>query len=135
MLLTRKIFSIALTILILAYSGGISITKHLCEGKVIAKAVNAEVKKCKKSESLSLSTNSEERQFNERSCCDTESMFFQANAFEKNASDLNYSVATLTTPITFDLALVLDEPSFIIFGLSPPIVGPPIYLAYEQFLI
>lgn len=135
MQLAKKIFAQFLILIVVGYSGGINIAKHLCDGVVVAKAVNSEVNVCKKAkESSSPLTNNPS--VSKRSCCDTEFSFFQSDDYSKSSVSLDLCVDALfidyleITPPIFSV-----DNSVIPNYVPPPILDKPVYVVYEQYLI
>lgn len=131
----KKIFAQFLILILIGYSGGINIAKHLCDGKVVAKAINSEVHVCKKAkESSSPLTN--DPSISKRSCCDTEFSFFQSDDYSQSSVSLDFTVDALfidyleiTPPIfTVNNSVI---PNYVL----PPILDKPVYVVYEQYLI
>lgn len=134
MILARKIFSFLLVVLVLGYAGGINIAKHLCEGKVVAKALNSEVKVCKKAkESKTPSTNYPS--ISEQSCCDTEFSFFQSDDFSENQVSLDFTLDSffIHDAFTVPVLITVNQPLYNYF--PPPLYSKPLHVVYEQYLI
>ena len=134
MLLAKKIFSQILILIVVGYSGGINIAKHLCDGDVVAKALNSEVKICKKAEE-SKTPRTNDPSFSEQSCCDTEFSFFQSDDFSQDEVSIDFSIEMFSHEYSDELPeIVSDIPSYSDYS-PPPLISEPIYVVHEQYLI
>lgn len=135
MQLAKKIFAQFLILIVIGYSGGINIAKHLCDGEVVAKAVNSEVRVCNKAcETNSPLTN--DPSISELSCCDTEFSFFKSDDFSENFVSTDFSVETFFfEPQDFTPSIFTVDNSTLPNYVPPPILDKPVYVVYEQYLI
>ena len=130
--LVKRILSFLLVILIVGYSGGINIAKHLCDGEVVAKALNHEVTVCKKAASTTPLT--DDPSYSEKSCCDTEVSFFQSDTFSKTSVSFEFISSTIITHNYVPRVITLNNHSELIYT-PPSLYDPPIYEFIEQYLI
>lgn len=132
MQLAKKIFSLLLVVLVVGYSGGINIAKHLCDGEVVAKAVNHEVKVCNKAESTT--PFSDDPSYSKKSCCDTELNFFQSDTFSKTSVVFDFFAVPTQVEVFVPTEIASSDNSE--QNYSPPLLhSPPIYEFIEQYLI
>jgi len=133
MILAKQIAIIFLSLVTLSYSGGIAITKHYCKNKIVDKAINSEVKKCKKA--AAAKPFSGETEYQKPSCCSTDFGFFKSSDFE-NANIELLSVTHYETPIWTSKPVVSAKNSFVeSHQKSPPLSKLPIYVLVESYLI
>jgi len=131
--LFKKILSLFLVGIVLSFSGGLQIGKHLCNGEVVSRAINYEVDVCKKAkEAAALSCDIETMSL--KSCCDTQLDFFQTDTFSKIIS-----LSAVYLPVS---AIKIPEPPFSSFqSLVPEVLkfqnikGPPLFKLIESYLI
>ena len=130
-----QILNLLLAFLFVGYAGGINVGKHLCNGDVVSRAINFEVKVCKKA-AVSIDYG-DETSVQKKSCCDTEIDFFKSFSFEKTNIVAPAQIAQFT-------AAIHDVQSFSIpqnrtqFKLpKPPLLATTtaIYIKIERFLI
>ena len=132
--LLKKIITFVLILLFAGYAGGISISKHLCKGKVVAKAVNREVKVCNKAKS-STTPFTENTSYSEKSCCDTEVDFFQSDTFSKGKTALQTVALFKPLPVTDKLVRIAPVILFRALPAPPLLHNAPVYKAIERYLI
>jgi hypothetical protein len=132
MLIAKKIFSFFLIILVVGYSGGINIAKHLCNGEVVAKALNHQVKICKKAQLSSPSR--DHSSFSKKSCCDTEFSLFNSDTFSKINVGFEFLKADITFETTFLLEVLSEDTSEKDYS-HPQLHRLPIYDFIEKYLI
>ena len=128
----KKILSIFLLLVVVAYSGGIKISKHLCKGKVVSRAINHEAKVCKRAK---CEINFSDRTaVSKKSCCDSESDFFKSFNFEENTTANNFILANAYFYFpTISIPVITSTSSRVDYYEPPPNV--PIYIRVERFLI
>ena len=123
--------------MVLGFSGGMSIGKHLCEGEVVSKAINFDVKKCKKAAEAPLENNGLNGFIHSEPCCDTEGSFFKTLAFEMGSVFELQDIAL--EPVIHKLTNVPDvRPNIelVVTGLDPPrLSGLSLLIRIERFLI
>lgn len=129
----KKIVSFFLIGIILSFSGGLHIGKHLCNGEVVARAINHEVDLCKMAKEAAVQSCNIES-ISLKSCCDTELDFFHSDSFSKT---LSLSAVYLPVPairipepaLSSFQSIVLDVQQF------QNIKGPPLFKLIESYLI
>ena len=129
----KKTLSIILLLVVVAYSGGVSISKHLCKGKVVSRAINSEAKVCKKAKcELHIS---DRTSVSKKSCCDSKSDFFKSFNFEENPAANNFILATAEILFRTISIPVITSTSSRVDYYEPPPNEIPIYIQVESFLI
>jgi hypothetical protein len=131
--LFRKIVSFFLIGIILSFSGGLHIGKHLCNGDVVSRAINHEVDVCKKAKDAAI-LSCDIATISLKSCCETELDFFHSDSFSKTLS-----LSAVYLPVA---AIIIPEPALSSFQSMVPdvqdiqnIKGPPLFKLMESYLI
>lgn len=133
MILAKQIAIILLSLVTLSYSGGIAITKHYCKNKIVDKAINSEVKKCKKA--TASKPFSGETEYQKPSCCSTDFGFFKSSDYENTNTEL-LSIAHFETPFCSTNPVVKVKSLFVeSHQKAPPLSKNPIYILVESYLI
>lgn len=133
--LIKQIVAVFLSLLVLGFSSGITISKHFCKNELVDLAINSSVKKCKGAKKYSLPAPGVS--FSEKSCCTDEVARFQTADFSINFPQL---------VINQDLVLVAHTALPIKIGQNkrvllvprahaPPLQNRRIHIIHEQFLI
>jgi len=134
MILIRKTIAIFLLLTVVAYSGGVSISKHFCKGKITSRAFNTAAKPCKKASCKKHQTR--ELGYTKPSCCNTEQDFFKSFNFEKNQVSQSFVLAI--AEMVYPKLIVSDYTSSTKLRVEfykPPPDPTPIYVRIERYLI
>ena len=133
MIFVKQIAIIFLSLVTLSYSGGIAITKHYCKNKVVAKAINSEVKKCNKA--TNATPFSGETEYQIPSCCSTDFGFFKSSDFEDSQVEI-LTIAHFDIPVYFLKPVIIEKNLFVAsHQKAPPLSKRPIYVMVESYLI
>ena len=129
----RKILSFFLVGVILSFSGGLHLGKHLCNGDVVARAINYEVSVCKKAREAALEIPAGPS-VSEKSCCDTQLDFFQTHSFAKVISlfALYLPAKLITVPQPETTKTANAQPEVL---ACENLKGPPLFKLIEHYLI
>jgi len=129
----KKILTILLLLVLVAYSGGVSISKHLCKGKIVTRAFNSEAKVCKRAKKQTVF--SDVTSVSKPSCCDNEHDFFKSFTFEKNTpfKPLVLAAAEISFPC-ISIPVITSTSSRVDY-YEPPPGRLPTYLKIECLLI
>lgn len=133
-MILRKIASVFLLLVFLAFSGGIHIGKHFCKGELIDLAINSKVDKCNKT--ISFEYPEKGLAFSQLSCCNTEVDFYQADHSQKESID-NFTTLSFTTSYVDDLIELINTSARIDESIPPLLIHhtPPLFILHESYLI
>ena len=128
-LLLRYIYVFLIGSSILAYSGGISISKHYCAGDLVSKSINVTNDACS-----DMNTPLNKEGYNKVSCCLDEFHFYQASEYDHLTKDIA-SVAVLNKDFDtyVDKKITNSRTRFALLAKPPPDL--PIYLKVRHLLI
>lgn len=129
----RKILSLFLIGVILSFSGGLHLGKHLCNGDVVARAINYEVSVCKKAKEAALLIPAEPS-VSEKSCCDTDLDFFHTHAFSAEFSFFAFYLLAkaIRFPQPETTNTLSAQPEVLV---CENLKGPPLFKLIEHYLI
>tara|TARA_R110000868_G_scaffold146835_1_gene367860 strand:+ start:319 stop:747 length:429 start_codon:yes stop_codon:yes gene_type:complete len=132
--LIRKIVSLFLVGIILSFSGGLHVAKHLCNGDVVARAINHEVELCKKAREAKAAPSCDLESVSSKSCCDTEIEFFHTDSFSKVFSLFTIPLAQ---PFQWQPQQIFSpsESTFTNLREFQNLKGPPLFMLIEHYLI
>lgn len=130
----KNITAVFLVATVLAFSGGLNISIHLCKGEIVSKALNGNAEKCKGASTFAGPLSSG-LSFSKKSCCDSESGFYKTFSFEKTAvAKANFQAAIVfTTPVTIQKPIAAQVLITRIKG--PPLPSVKLHKVLEQYLI
>lgn len=129
MTLLKKFIALFISILIIAYSGGISIAQHYCADNLKSTHLNTPITSCLGEEETPCKPG-----INKAPCCQDEYSFFETHAFDKNGKT-TITFAEISNVRDFKLPSIIEtiEETLHNYSLPPPDVKS--YIRHEQFLI
>lgn len=131
----RFILVVVMSVMVLAYSGGITIAKHFCRTELIDLAINGVVKKCDGAKNKTPKSN--KPIFSEKSCCSDVVFSFKSFNFQLSSEA---KIPTHIPAIVSGFSIIKEVKPTILNVVptiikSPPRAPLPIFKVLGQFLI